>query len=385
MGGEGDGLQELAKSPKAAPAGRFFALDALRGVCAVMVVGFHLNAGGHLRALFANGYVGVDFFFVLSGFIIASAYGGKVRTWRDFASAGLRRLGRLYPLHLAALGVWLVFVIVTSIATGHSAFREKFDLESLGENLVLVQGFTVHAESWNYTAWSISLELWVNIAYFALAVVLGRRLIAAEIGLAAVLAGVGVTALLSEGDPSPQVAALISAAHYALGFLVGALLFRLHGRLKARGWRPPAWLTLLALVVGAAPFLAADQIADLAMIPLFAFVVLIFAFDVGPLAATLARGAWRRMGTVSYSIYLIHPFFTILTAMLILRLGKAVGRPAVIHDATGDVFILGGPWAMDLALAACIACVLFASGLTFRLIEDPARRYVNGLSRRWFG
>ena len=361
------------------------ALDALRGICAVMVVGFHLNAGGHLRALFANGYVGVDFFFVLSGFIIASAYGGRIRSWRNFASAALRRVGRLYPLHLAVLAAWLVFVIVSSVAAGHSAFRDKFDLESLAENLLLIQGFTVHAESWNYTAWSISVELWVNLAYFVLAVVLGRRLVAAEIGLAAVLGGVGVSALLSDADPSPQVAALISAAHYALGFLVGALLFRLYGRLKARGWRPPSWLTILALGVGAAPFLAADRIADLAMVPLFGFVVLIFAFDAGALASTLARGAWRRMGEVSYSIYLIHPFFTIITAMLILRAGKALGRPAVIHDATGDVFILGGPWLMDLALAACVACVLFASGLTFRLIEDPARRYVNGLSRRWFG
>src|SRR5580700_1379196 len=113
---------------------RFVALDALRGVCALMVVGFHLNAGGHLHGLFANGYVGVDFFFVLSGFIIAAAYGGQVGSPRAVAAACLRRLGRLYPLHLFVLGLWLAYVVALSVVSGHSAFKGGFDFPSLGES-----------------------------------------------------------------------------------------------------------------------------------------------------------------------------------------------------------------------------------------------------------
>ncbi len=366
-------------------ADRFQSLDAVRGVCALMVVGFHLNAGGHLQRLFANGYVGVDFFFVLSGFIIASAYGRKVSTLRAVAAACVRRFGRLYPLHAGALGAWLVFEIVaTVVGAPGGGFHDKFSLGSLGENILLVQGFTTQQESWNYTAWSISLELWLNVAYFLLVMAVGRFAAAMECLIAAALTAVGVwgAATLADSDPGPEPTVLISVAHYALGFFAGTLLFRAHGALQGRGWRPPVWLTFAVLGVGVAPFLLGDRIPDLGMIPIFSAVVLVFAFDVGPVARVLAGRGWQWIGTVSYSIYLIHPFFTIMTAEAIEGLGKALGQPAVRHEETGDLFILGGPWAMDLALLACLAMVVLAASLTFRLIEDPARRFFNGVARR---
>src|ERR1700722_17201361 len=90
---------------------RFRVLDSCRGLCAVAVVLFHLDTYTHWYWLpvIPNGFVAVDFFFVLSGFVIASAYQAKLQTFADASRYAIRRFGRLYPLHLAVL---LVYVVV---------------------------------------------------------------------------------------------------------------------------------------------------------------------------------------------------------------------------------------------------------------------------------
>src|SRR5687768_5126464 len=88
---------------------RFDALDSLRGVFALMVALVHLSALGHFFAwpLVRNAGFGVDFFFVLSGFVLMHAYGGRVGSAAQALDFLWRRVGRLYPLHLATLCVML--------------------------------------------------------------------------------------------------------------------------------------------------------------------------------------------------------------------------------------------------------------------------------------
>ena len=79
---------------------RFVALDSWRGIAALMVAAYHFEATwhGHGASLLANSYLFVDFFFVLSGFVIAHAYGAKINSARDLAAFAVRRFGRLWPL-----------------------------------------------------------------------------------------------------------------------------------------------------------------------------------------------------------------------------------------------------------------------------------------------
>ena len=98
-------------APPCAPK-RFEVLDSLRGICALLVATFHLNVMSHVfeLALLRNGWMFVDFFFVLGGFVIMTAYGGgRVRTAGDGWRFLLRRLGRVWPLHLATLAVLVAF------------------------------------------------------------------------------------------------------------------------------------------------------------------------------------------------------------------------------------------------------------------------------------
>lgn len=89
-------------TPAFAAKPRFEVLDGLRGVAAVLVVAFHLLesycGGDHTKQLLNHGYLAVDFFFVLSGFVIGYAYDDRwakgLTTWEFFR----RRLVRLHPM-----------------------------------------------------------------------------------------------------------------------------------------------------------------------------------------------------------------------------------------------------------------------------------------------
>ena len=153
---------------------RFRALDACRGLCAVAVVLFHLDAATHFYnwPMVRNAYVAVDFFFVLSGFVIASAYGDRIRTVQEAGRFTLRRFGRLYPLHLVVL-IAYVLVELIGFAQGSPAFVGNFSGPALAANLALVQGFGAWHETWNYPAWSVCVELWVNLGFAAVLSLLG--------------------------------------------------------------------------------------------------------------------------------------------------------------------------------------------------------------------
>jgi peptidoglycan/LPS O-acetylase OafA/YrhL len=91
---------------------KIYQLESLRGIAAVMVVLYHCAGRAKFEIAFANNfYLFVDFFFVLSGFVIALNYSGKIDTKNDFFDFQFKRFLRLYPLHFAMLVVFLFLEI----------------------------------------------------------------------------------------------------------------------------------------------------------------------------------------------------------------------------------------------------------------------------------
>jgi peptidoglycan/LPS O-acetylase OafA/YrhL len=80
---------------------RFEVLDSWRGICALLVTLFHFPAAGWLatNGFIRGSYLFVDFFFVLSGFVIAHAYGERLGDGTSFRKFMVTRFGRLFPLH----------------------------------------------------------------------------------------------------------------------------------------------------------------------------------------------------------------------------------------------------------------------------------------------
>src|SRR5258705_13801306 len=102
---------------------RFVVLDSWRGIAACLVALFHLDAYSHLYDVpfLRNSWLFVDFFFVLSGFVIAANYQQRLRDGFGVGRFLLLRLGRLYPLHLfmlaAAVAVKLLLILVPALAS----------------------------------------------------------------------------------------------------------------------------------------------------------------------------------------------------------------------------------------------------------------------------
>lgn len=138
-------------------------LESIRGIAALLIVMFHApgwNTGKEYIGVIQNGYLMVDLFFVLSGFVIYKAYGAHLTTFKSVWRFQFLRWGRLYPVHL----FFLLFFLVTLSAPWR-------DLKvAFVQQLFLVQaiGPTGNAISFNYPAWSISTEFYT---YFLFALI----------------------------------------------------------------------------------------------------------------------------------------------------------------------------------------------------------------------
>ncbi|NOU07136.1 MAG: acyltransferase, partial [Hyphomicrobiaceae bacterium] len=149
------------------------ALDSWRGLAAVLVALHHFVSTGTLtgNALVQNSWIFVDFFFLLSGFIIAANYKSNINSGGDLKNFMLLRLGRLWPLHIVMLALWFLFELAIAFLAkgattgGRAAFTEPYDLTSLAANIFLVQSLGLNEETRNWVAWSISTEVWTYLVF----------------------------------------------------------------------------------------------------------------------------------------------------------------------------------------------------------------------------
>jgi peptidoglycan/LPS O-acetylase OafA/YrhL len=148
------------KPPVSQPSGRLPGLDALRGIAALCVLGLHVSAEFRgVPWVFGKAYLAVDFFFVLSGYVMARTYEKRLRDgaspWRFFAS----RYRRLWPMMAlgGALSLPLLFLKTDSIT--------QFSLLAVPNMLLLPVAFNQLVFPLNPPAWSIFFELVANLAH----------------------------------------------------------------------------------------------------------------------------------------------------------------------------------------------------------------------------
>lgn len=141
----------------------------MRGVSACIVVLLHVFGAGYITGsnFISRGYVFVDFFFVLSGFVIAASYGQRLADGFPIRTFALLRLGRLYPLHLFMLLVFLLLIGLREVAI-LPADAMAWSLASNGADqflraLLLVESFAPEVSGWNGPSWTIEVEFWTYI------------------------------------------------------------------------------------------------------------------------------------------------------------------------------------------------------------------------------
>lgn len=377
---------------------RFVTLDAWRGMAALLVAVFHLAVFSHLSdiALIRHSWVFVDFFFVLSGFVITHAYYTELQQRHAFGNFAVRRFGRLWPLHMATLGVAVLIEVskLLAVKLHYAAPQPLFD-EAIGtsfseliQNLFLVHSLGLNpGNTWNGPAWSISTEFW-TYAVFAFCCALPRR-----VGLAA-MALIAVTSAAIVAYLSPHY--MQATNDYGMerclyGFFTGFITYRLWYLRLPRLISPLAWeAAALGTTIIFVSLVRPDAWSLLAP-PLFAIAIWIFACEAGPITNLMRSRTMQVLGAWSYSIYMVH----ILVEFPLQKAANAVGRllgkdvtiPMVyvpIGQPPDNFIFIGSKWWMDLVALAYVACVLALASLTYRHIEQPGRRYFNRLACQWF-
>jgi peptidoglycan/LPS O-acetylase OafA/YrhL len=353
---------------------------------------FHFSEGHGYRNfwpldyLAARGYLWVEFFFCLSGFILTHVYSS--RRAQLFTGAGYgaflkARLTRLYPLHLFMLLTVLLLVIVTRGlgALGHypSIFDLKYhqDVSVKGFllSLVLMHGWnTMDRLTWNGVSWFVSVE-WALCLLFPIFLWLAKD--RAWRGFGLVAAGVAGLVTLD----------LTSGAHIGLdityhnGVLRGLSDFSVGVGLAVlyRAWKPrdtlPDWVhSLIQLAVLGALFYAlynsgwshtpTDIYTVLAMLAL----VFALAFDRGVIAGLLKTKLPQILGAWSYAIYIGQTF-----GLLLIRVFEQRLYPPPMTPVLWTTFLSLSWWLEPLCLV--LFCIGWGAALA-TFVEHPAATYL---------
>lgn len=358
---------------------RFVALDSLRGICAIIVAIYHFKAAAIITSLpfVKNGFLFVDFFFVLSGFVIAANYQTKLQTRQLSTSTFMfLRLGRIYPLHFFVL---LLFVAVALSKSGHSYSFTGFAIVA-----TLSQAFTpdqwvdrLGVNMWNFPSWSIAAEMWTYLTF----AVLCWRIPAKSLfyGLLT-LAIICPVILVLTSDRYENVFFFPGAIPRCLyGFSLGVLAFQFW-RAQGERFRSPAsslectaaevlciaaCLVIVALV-GAGKFSSFCT-------PVFTITILIFARAGGAISTLLRTSPMVLLGALSYSIYMTHEFIQSRLLNLISLAQSHSLSPVLIESDSLHAVQGHEPWT-DLMVLVMVCIVVLASSFTFRWIEEPLRK-----------
>lgn len=357
-------------------------LDGLRGVAALMVIWYHVFegyafAGGTTIDTFNHGYLAVDFFFILSGFVIGYAYDdrwGKNFTMKDFIK---RRLIRLHPMVImgAVVGA-ITFYIQGSVQWDETHIGISMVMLSLLCTIFFIPampgvGYEVRGNGemfpLNGPCWSLFFEYIGNILY-ALFI---RRLSNKALTIVVVLLGVALASFAIfnvSGYGNIGVGWTLDGVNFIGGLLrmlfpfsMGMLLSRNFKPMKLRG---AFWIcTLVMIALFAVPYLeGTESICTNGIYEAFciiiAFPILLWIGASGTTTDKKSTQICKFLGDISYPIYVIHyPFMYLFYAWLIKN----------------QLFTLGETW--QVALCVYAWNILFAY-LCLKLYDEPVRKYL---------
>ncbi len=316
--------------PAAAPRQRYEILDGLRGVAALLVIWYHVFeafATSPVDQRFNHGYLAVDFFFVLSGFVIGHAYDSR---WQRGMTAGrfiVRRIIRQQPMDIIGVLLGVVSFIIqgcerwdgTAVSTPAviaSFLFGLFMLPALPGTMPEVRG---NGEMFplNGPSWSLFFEYIGSIGYALWLHRLSRR----SLWIFTVLSGVALAVwTLSDMSGSYHTGFGWSMADY--GFVGGLLRLSFSfsaGLLMARGFKPMrvgacGFAVCSALIVAmlAMPYITTDGSKSIAnacydlICTLLIFPAVVYIGASTPNGSGVSDRVCRFLGSISYPVYIIH-------------------------------------------------------------------------------
>ena len=337
-------------------------LTGLRGIAAVWVVLFHMAYGKSDIPIVRNGWLGVDVFFILSGFVLAYVYADKLKPtdFQGFLNFLRARVARIYPLHVFMLCfIGLAVLALPGFASRYSLLDQRFGFGAFIASLLLIQNWTYWLPTcWNTPAWSLSAEWFAYITFpIMLSLTQRWRTTSVPLLLAAASLAAFIVLMSLKGVQDLNVTGAPGMVRMLSEFACGCLLFRA----TANGLRPlprladagAVTLLLVSVLWSKAIFLS---------LPAIALVVLLTAQNEGWIARWLSIRPIIFLGEISFSLYMVH--------WIMLQLANWT-IPTELNTSQMVLF--------NIALSSAI---FILSMLTYRLIELPARALGRRMGRK---
>jgi peptidoglycan/LPS O-acetylase OafA/YrhL len=279
-------------------ASRIPGLDALRGLAALLVLAYHSRSLALPEAALTHGYLAVDLFFVISGFVLAGAYAAELAAGQG-ARFMVRRLKRLYPMALLGLLLGAAIWLARSHDPASTALLLVFGLAFVP--------FTASHDIFpmNGPQWSLMWELVANLAYALIAPWLTTRRLALLVALGGVAHAVLV---ITQGTGSLGPYGhnwWTGGPRVVFGFFAGVLLARLaaEGRLKVPA--APIAVILAAVVLVLSPPVPESARAAFDLVAALMIFPLLVASAVQAAVGRL-RPLLDGLAGISYALYAVH-------------------------------------------------------------------------------
>ena len=347
---------------------RLATLDAARGVAALLVIIFHMRSYGHIKFetfagtdFFSKGYLAVDFFFLLSGFVITMCYEDKLKSVKMSFGEFLALRGiRLYPLYLLGTLFGIISALWLNPEIIGNAYLLALGLTGLPQ--IVPDAAVPPLYPFNGVAWSLGCEVLVNIVW-AIALI---RLPMRYVGLVFIVSSIAMVKFGSDfgslmfGSFTQDLPGAI--ARVFVSFTLGQMLFHA----MRQSWFPKfnmssaAVLAILALSL-LAPVSALGISYDFSFVFLFAPLLVAMGAQVEPSAAL--HGLCHQLGRLSYALYVVHlPCLKFVNWMW----------SAVIGVPIADTPLLG--------ISVALGFILLVAHFATALFDEPVRAGLN----QWF-
>ena len=359
--------ESLSAAPRAKTRQDYFpALTGLRFALALWVMLHHITGKGMMleqwakalsgpaASLVRGGYLAVQTFFILSGFVLASSYAKASWKRNDLWNYAAARFARIYPVYLVSLAVVAPFIVQAMLKAGRSG-PAKASL--LANYVFLLQGWTGDlGVGWNTPAWTLSCEFFFYLSFPLL--LLGLRKASRATVALFLLAAFVTPVLLAHSNVPWQWKPLHHLADFAAGVASARLFEFLQPGMARRGQS----IYLPALAAGAwlivFPQFMDGTYGDLntGLRPLNLALLVGMALNGGVLARVLSTACAQYLGKISYSMYILH------VPVLWWYGHWAVHGP--LHMSPG------------VAAALYLVLVMAAAALAFEMVEKPANRWI---------
>lgn len=367
-------------------------LDSIRGIAAISVVVHHVilmktfldafpqNAWVDW-SFFRSGWLLVDLFFVLSGIVMTLGYVksdfGRF-SLRDFM---VRRLARVYPLHIVTLFAALLFrfarigLVTAGVFVAMPATFEVNNAYAFFLNVFLLQsmGFIDYL-SWNAPSWSISVEFYTYLV-FGLAMLLAQRIRSMRsFYLCAALIAVGswVTIVFVLDTRNLGLKYDFGFLRCLTSFFLGVLTVKAAERLpRGNNFVLQGGIQLVAMIANIVLVSMVETYPAISLLAPVSFAVFLASLLAFPDAAfvpkMLAVKPLVWLGKRSYSVYMVHALVVLFAEYFVRALGP---RPIAAIDS------LCGGLAATLNLVGVLAAVLIIADFTYRYVEIPGGKFL---------